>query len=103
MDSLPSLYRILTPDGTIFAQWPYSSTRPHTALSYWYWTYIIPATAPTGTWQFEVDFNGRTTSHAFVIGSPSTPTATPTATPTTTPTRVWLPSEYIYLPSVATE
>ncbi|MBX7250906.1 MAG: peptidoglycan DD-metalloendopeptidase family protein [Candidatus Promineofilum sp.] len=94
LDSLPSIYRILTPNGAVFAQWTHSSTRPHSALSYWYWAYVIPATAPTGTWRFEVDFNGRAYSHAFVVGAPSTPT------PTATPTRPWLPSDFIFMPSV---
>lgn len=107
LDSLPTLYRILTPDGAVYAQWSHSSNQPHYSLSYWYWAYNFPTTAATGTWRFEATFNGRTYNHAFIIGQPSTPTATPTipptAPPTVTPTatRPFLPDHFVFVPASA--
>ena len=92
-----SLYRVLAPDGTVYAQWSHSSSRPHSMLSYWWWAYDFDPSLPTGTWRFEVTFNGRTTSHDFTIGRPSTPMPTPTPPPAT---RVWQPDNFIFVPSV---
>ena len=108
LDSLPSLYRIVAPNGTVYAQWSHSSTQPHMPLSYWHWAYTFPTTVQTGTWRFEVSFNGRTYAHAFTLGQPSTPTLTPTpsATPTITPTPTptvtstpWLPTDFVFVPA----
>jgi murein DD-endopeptidase MepM/ murein hydrolase activator NlpD len=82
LDSQPSLYRILAPDGTIYAQWAHSNPQPHYNLSYWWWAYDFPLSVMTGTWRFEVAFDGLIYSHAFNVGAPST--ATPTATPSPT-------------------
>jgi len=103
LNSLPSLYRIVAPNGTVYAQWSHSSSQPHMPLSYWYWAYTFPPTVQTGTWRFEVTFNGRTDAHAFTIGQPSTPSATPTITPTPTPSITptpWLPTDFIFVPAV---
>ena len=111
LNSLPSLYRIVAPNGTVYAQWSHSSSQPHSPLSYWYWAYNFPTTAQTGTWRFEVTFNGRTDAHAFTLGQPSTPTPTPTpsATPTITPTPTpsitptpWLPTDFVFVPAIVT-
>lgn len=107
VDSLPSLYRILDPQGNVYAQWSHTSNKPHYAVSYWYWAYTFPASVPPGTWQFEAQFNGQTTRHPFAIGPASTPaptataTATPTATPMPSPTPRFDPSRFIFVPSVA--
>jgi len=110
---LPSRYRIVAPSGAVFAEWNHSSPRPHYTLSYWWWAYTLPPTAQTGTWRFEVQFNGRATAHTFTLGQPSTPmpsptalpkaTATPTLTPTPAPTITprWLPTQFLFVPSVA--
>jgi len=100
LNSQPALYRVVAPDGAVYAQWSHAGPKAHYTLSYWYWAYDFPASAPTGTWRFDVTFNGRTTSHAFVIGQPSTPTPSATVTPTPLPTRVWQPSHFLYMPSV---
>jgi hypothetical protein len=85
LDSQPSLYRIIAPDGTIYSQWSHSNPQPFYTLSYWWWAYDFPVGVMTGTWRFEVQFNGRTYDHAFFVGQPSTATATPTMTPSATP------------------
>jgi murein DD-endopeptidase MepM/ murein hydrolase activator NlpD len=109
LSSLPSLYRIVAPNGTVYAQWSHSSSTAHMPLSYWYWAYNFPTTVQTGTWRFEVTFNGRTYAHAFTVGQPSTPTltpipsATPTITPTPTPSTTptpWFPTDFVYFPAV---
>jgi len=75
----PTAYRIVAPDGSIYAQWNHAISRPHYNLSYWWWAYDLPRSAQAGTWRFEADFNGTTYRHTFDVGSPPTPA--PTATP----------------------
>lgn len=95
LDTLPTLFRIVAPDGAVFAQWTHSSPRPHSPLSYWYWAYNLPASALRGTWRFEATFADQTYVHPFVVGEPSTPTPMPT------PTRVWQPTDFVYIPAVS--
>lgn len=69
--SLPAQYRIIAPDGTIFAQWEQKVAKAHYTLSWWWWSYDLPAGAKRGTWRFEVTFNGRNYAHEFLVGQPS--------------------------------
>ncbi len=77
----PTAYRIVAPDGSIYAQWNHAISRPHYNLSWWWWAYDLPQNVKTGTWRFEADFNGTSYRHTFHVDAPST--ATPTATPGT--------------------
>jgi murein DD-endopeptidase MepM/ murein hydrolase activator NlpD len=88
VDSKASLYRLVAPDGSTYAQWSHTIPRPHYSLSYWWWAYDFPAGVMTGTWRFEVEFNGTTSRHTFYVGAPSTPapTTTPGSSPNLTPT-----------------
>lgn len=101
MVAQPGLYRIVAPNGTIYAQWSHSSPSTY-YLSYWWWTYNFPAGLPTGTWRFEVDFEGQTVRHEFNIGQPSTDTPTPTATATATATATRTPTPTPTATSTAT-
>lgn len=85
MSSQATLYRIVAPDGLIYAQWSHNSPATY-YLSYWWWTYNFPAGVPAGTWRFEVEFEGQTSRHVFYVGAPSTVTPTVTPTPTITAT-----------------
>lgn len=100
LNTRPSAYRIVAPDGSVVAAWNHTIPVASYALSYWWWSYAFPAGTMTGTWQFEVDFNGTTYRHAFAIGEPGVPTATatPSATPPPQP-----PGWKLYLPAVLVE
>jgi hypothetical protein len=65
--TLPSEYTIFKPDGTVYDSWTHSMTRDHYAASYWYWSYVLGREVLTGTWRFEVTFNGQTYTHDFTI------------------------------------
>ncbi len=82
VDTLPARYRIVAPDGTIFAQWEQQTAKPHYTLSYWWWSYDFPAGVKTGTWRFEATYNGRQYAHEFAVGQPGASVATPTPAPT---------------------
>lgn len=96
LNTRPSTYRIIAPDGSVAAEWNHTIPVASYALSYWWWSYDFPAGTMTGAWRFEVDFNGQTYRHAFTIGEPETPTpaasATPTVTPSPTPTGTLVPA-----------
>jgi hypothetical protein len=40
---------------------------PHYSASWWYWTWIIPNGAPTGTWTYQVTFQGKTHAMQFEV------------------------------------
>ncbi|MFT5049962.1 MAG: hypothetical protein ACI8QZ_001355 [Chlamydiales bacterium] len=62
-----STYRILRPGGTVYSSWTHTSTVPHHTVSGPYWTRSIPPGAPTGTWTFEVTFDGLVYSKTFQV------------------------------------
>lgn len=66
-------YKVQRPDGSTFVSWTGTSPSTYNA-SYWYWSYALPANAPTGTWVFSTVFNGVTDTVGFSV-NPKTPTA----------------------------
>ncbi len=60
-------YRIVQPDGAVFAAWSHSSPAPHYPSSYWFWTYVLPADALCGIWKFEASYQGREHSREFHV------------------------------------
>jgi hypothetical protein len=82
-----SVYRLIRPDGTLYAEWDHASPAARYTLSYWWWAFDFSPNAPVGTWTFEVTYEGRTAQTTFVLDGPATPTPVPpTATPLPTPT-----------------
>ncbi|MFT5051690.1 MAG: hypothetical protein ACI8QZ_003110 [Chlamydiales bacterium] len=67
LDTQTSMYRNLRPNGTVFRSWNHSSPAPHLAASGWPWPWSIQNGAPTGTWTFEVTFDGQVYSKTFVV------------------------------------
>ncbi len=61
-------YTIYRPNNTVFATWTHSMTPAYYAASYWYWSYTLPTTAPTGTWRFAATYQGTTVSQEFTVG-----------------------------------
>jgi murein DD-endopeptidase MepM/ murein hydrolase activator NlpD len=73
-------YRIVRPDGSVFAAWNHSQNQsPSYAGAYWYWNFTLPANAPLGLWAFEATFQGEVTRHNFQVASalPASPTPFP--------------------------
>ncbi|MBO7942164.1 hypothetical protein JTP77_040650, partial [Streptomyces sp. S9] len=61
-------YRILRPNGTVFASWVHNGPAAHYSSSWWNWTWSSFApTGPAGTWRFEVAYNGTTYSKSFTV------------------------------------
>ena len=73
-----SSYKVYRPDNSIWQQWTHSSPAAYYSSSWWYWWYTLPANPMTGTWRFEVNFNGVTYTHSFKVGkAPTLATITP--------------------------
>jgi hypothetical protein len=73
-------YRVLRPDGSVFASWNHAQNSGNTYnAAYWYWSNTLPADAPTGLWTFEATFEGLTSRHSFQVadGTPATAAAFP--------------------------
>ncbi len=69
-------FRILRPDGSVFAQWDFDLASEHLPEPFysgtaWDWKYTLPADAPPGTWQFTADFAGQSYRRAFVVAAPA--------------------------------
>lgn len=67
-------YTIFRPDNSVYNTWNGASTTAFYAASYWYWTYTIPATQPTGKWKFQAVYEGSTYSRDFYILQPGSNT-----------------------------
>ncbi len=67
--SQTTAYSILRPNGTAEAAWTHGINDPHYAISYWYWSYFLPADAPEGTWTFRVEYEGEVVTHPFTVGA----------------------------------
>jgi uncharacterized protein YfaS (alpha-2-macroglobulin family) len=56
----------------VFDAWTFrmsdATTDPHYAASFWYWSYTLPANAPTGLWHLRATYEGVDYSHAFYVG-----------------------------------
>jgi murein DD-endopeptidase MepM/ murein hydrolase activator NlpD len=63
-----SQYTIFKPDGTVYYQWTHASDATHYAASYWYWYVDFPRDVIQGVWQFQVVYEGITSTHRFFIG-----------------------------------
>ena len=67
LSSQTSQYQILRPNGTTFRSWSHAPSVAHYSGSYWWWSWALPANAPSGTWTFQVSFNGRVYSKTFTV------------------------------------
>ncbi|MFN8282813.1 MAG: peptidoglycan DD-metalloendopeptidase family protein [Chitinophagales bacterium] len=61
---------IYKPDNSIWTSWS-NTFNVYYSSSYWYWTYVLPTNAPTGTWRFVATYNGKTVTHNFTVGTVS--------------------------------
>jgi murein DD-endopeptidase MepM/ murein hydrolase activator NlpD len=64
-----SQYTTFRPDGTVYDQWTGSSSQPHWAASYSWWTINFPQDVMHGIWKFQVIYEGITYTHNFFIGN----------------------------------
>jgi murein DD-endopeptidase MepM/ murein hydrolase activator NlpD len=71
-----SEYTIYRPDDSVFQSWTRSSSTPHNPTTYWWWSYQLDPGSMTGTWRFEVVFEGQTYQTFFNVGAPTYITVT---------------------------
>ncbi|WP_400190776.1 peptidoglycan DD-metalloendopeptidase family protein [Hymenobacter sp. B81] len=64
-------FTIFRPDNSVFASWNHSMTQAYFSSSYWYWSFLLPANAPTGTWRFAATYQGRSVTRNFTVGTVS--------------------------------
>lgn len=62
-----STYTVYRPDGTVFDTWTHAPPDPYYVASHWQESRTLPASAPSGTWRFEVTHEGVTHSHSFFV------------------------------------
>ena len=63
-----SRHRIYRPDGSIYQQWTASSSAPYYDASYWYWSFTLSPSVPSGHWSYEVLFEAQTYQKDFQVG-----------------------------------
>lgn len=65
-------FTVRRPDNSVQWQWQFrmsdATGDPYYSASYWYWTWVLPANPPSGTWRVDAVYEGVTTSHTFVVG-----------------------------------
>lgn len=61
-----SQYKVFRPDNSLWQQWNNTNTTYYNA-SYWDWSYILPLGAPSGTWKFQVVYDGQTYERFFDV------------------------------------
>jgi murein DD-endopeptidase MepM/ murein hydrolase activator NlpD len=59
-------YTVTRPDNSVFQSWTQNFTNTF-AASWWWWNFALPATAPTGTWNFRAVYNGQTVNYPFTV------------------------------------
>lgn len=62
-----STLTVRMPNGGTYATWKHSSSEPHYAGSFWYWSIDLPANAMSGKWKWIVEFQGKTLIHEFWV------------------------------------
>jgi murein DD-endopeptidase MepM/ murein hydrolase activator NlpD len=63
-----SQYRILKPDGSTYSQWTRTFTQADWyAASYWYYTLTLPSNAVSGTWKYQITYQGTTYETSFTV------------------------------------
>jgi murein DD-endopeptidase MepM/ murein hydrolase activator NlpD len=73
-----SNYRILRPDGSVFAAWNHSqNSGTNYSGAYWFWNLTLPGNAPLGLWTYEATFQGLVSRHSFQVVQSNPPSATP--------------------------
>jgi murein DD-endopeptidase MepM/ murein hydrolase activator NlpD len=91
----PLNFTILRPDGTTFTTWssgPLSQMEPFT---YWYGEIDIPPTGPEGRWKAQVQLEGKTDEHVFMVGDlPAAAILTTSVTPSMAAARPSAPANF---------
>ena len=67
------VFRVLEPNGGVFASTTIPSDADYYAASYWQSSVALPPDAPSGDWTFAVDFHGQTQSETFHVGATEPP------------------------------
>jgi murein DD-endopeptidase MepM/ murein hydrolase activator NlpD len=78
--SSPITFKVLRPDGQIFTTW--TSGAVSSSFAYWYGQIYLP-TGADGRWRVQVQLEGRTSEHAFMVGKglPAPTTLTTSVSP----------------------
>ena len=59
-----AVHTIYRPDNTLYSSWIQNFTVFYSA-SYWWYTFVLPNPAPTGTWKYEILFDDSQSSTAY--------------------------------------
>jgi murein DD-endopeptidase MepM/ murein hydrolase activator NlpD len=63
-----SQYRILQPNGTIYSQWSRTQTNVDWyPASYWAYSFTLPTNAQSGTWKYQIIYQGTTYETPFTV------------------------------------
>ena len=78
----PLNFKVLQPDGTIFESWTSGQLSLVEPFTYWYGQIDLPPSAPKGRWKVQVQLEGKTAEHVFMVGAlPASSDLTTSVTP----------------------
>jgi murein DD-endopeptidase MepM/ murein hydrolase activator NlpD len=75
----PLNFKVLRPDGTIFESWASSPLSQVEPFTYSFGQIDIPAAGPPGRWKVQVQLQGKTAEHVFMVGALPAPTTLATS------------------------
>ena len=75
----PLDFKVLRPDGTIFESWTSGRLSRVEPFTYWFGEIDLPAAGSQGRWKVQVQLEGKTAEHVFMVGALPAPTTLTTS------------------------
>jgi murein DD-endopeptidase MepM/ murein hydrolase activator NlpD len=77
--SSPLNFKVLRPDGTIFESWTSGGLSQVEPFTYWFGEIDLASTGSQGRWKVQVQLEGKTAEHVFMVGALPAPTTLATS------------------------
>jgi len=91
----PLTFKVLRPDGTIFESWTSGRLSQVEPFTYWYGQIDLPQSGPKGRWKVQVQLEGKTAEHVFMVGAlPAPSDLTTSVTPLSATATPSVPADF---------
>jgi murein DD-endopeptidase MepM/ murein hydrolase activator NlpD len=73
-------HKLIQPNGVNWQQWSQTFTTYY-AASWWYYTWVLPASPLTGTWKYQITYLGKIYEYSFSVNTSAVASVVVTANP----------------------